>query len=483
LPYKCYRIESIVKANQEKIIFIAKGVEKVLFTLKVRGNDSAIYYPNDVVEYKDPLIPLPTPKSLNGFVYADYLTQIGVDSTAYPKAFPRLVYRNSLGAQFFASKLKNYIVSYLLSFSNITDSTKAFTIALITGDKSFLNKNGYKLFRESGVIHVLAISGLHVGILYVTLYFFFSKLLRLNNKIVSYLIALILIGYAFITGLSPSVIRAVIMFSLIQFGRSYNKTTNTLNIVFSSAFLMLFYEPDLIVDVGFQLSYSAVIGIVLTMQYSGLQSLVKKKYLSISWNVLLVNFAAFFFTMPVISFHFGVVNFTSIWASVFVVPIITIALYLGVLLLILSFNNYFAEKVFFILDYLFNGLSRLLNFIVDYLHYPCHFSLGSFGVVLSFFILFFLITRKLNWVLFIILFFGVIFYFPNHQVVQALKLKNEVQIKYKHQIFTIKKGDSILFNNCKILTKDLNTLEVHKFNNIRIIDFNVNNYQNLILDF
>ena len=89
----------------------------------------------------------------------------------------------------------------------------------------------------------------------------------------------------------------------------------------------------------------------------------------------------------------------------------------------------------------------------------------------------------MNWVLFIILFFGVIFYFPNHQVVQALKLKNEVQIKYKHQIFTIKKGDSILFNNCKILTKDLNTLEVHKFNNIRIIDFNVNNYQNLILDF
>ena len=65
LPSKCYKIERIVKANQEKVIFIAKGKEKVLFTLKIRGNDSAIYYSDDIVEYRGALKPITSPKSLN----------------------------------------------------------------------------------------------------------------------------------------------------------------------------------------------------------------------------------------------------------------------------------------------------------------------------------------------------------------------------------------------------------------------------------
>ncbi len=373
LPSKCYKIERILKANREKVVFIAKGKGKVLFTLKIKGNDSANYYSDDVIEYKGILKPITSPKSLNGFIYADYLSELGIDSTAYPKVFPEVVFRDSLSVNFFVSNLKRSIISYLLSFSKITDSTKGLTVALFTGDKSFLDKNGSALFRKSGVIHVLAISGLHVGILYITLFLLFSKLFRLNKKTVFYLTSLLLISYAFITGLSPSVIRAVIMFTLIQFGKSYQKSSNTLNIVFSSAFLMLFYEPNLIEDVGFQLSYSAVFGIVLIVQYSGLDSYVKNKYLNFLWNIFLVNIAAFLFTAPVISFHFGIINFTSIWASILVVPIITIAMYLGVLLLILSFNNFLAEKPFLILDYLFTGLNRLLNFIIEFLHFPVYF--------------------------------------------------------------------------------------------------------------
>ncbi len=483
LPSKCYKIERIVKANQEKVIFIAKGKEKVLFTLKIRGNDSAIYYSDDVVEYRGALKPITSPKSLNGFVYADYLSEIGVDSIAYPKVCPKVIFRDSLSVNFFASNLKKSIISYLLSFSKITDSTKGFTVALLTGDKSFLNKNGYALFRESGVIHVLAISGLHVGILYITLCFLFSKLFRLNTKAVFYLTALLLIGYAFITGLSPSVIRAVIMFTLIQFGKSYQKSSNTLNIVFSSAFLMLFYEPNLIGDVGFQLSYSAVIGIVLIMQYSGLDSYVKNKYLSLLWNILLVNLAAFLFTTPVIAFHFGIINFTSIWASILVVPIITIAMYLGVLLLILSFNNFFAEKTFLILDYLFIGLNRVLNFIVEYLHSPVHFFMDYIGVIISFSILISLITRKLSWMFFTALLCGVMLCFPATEKVQFLKLSSQIQLKSNHQIFCIQKGDAIFLNELKVQCKDLNFVEIYTHDGIQTIDFNVNNYQSLILEF
>ena len=483
LPPKCYKIEHIVKANKEKVVFIAKGKKKVLFTLKIRGNDFFSYYTNDVVEYRGGLKPLTAPKSLDGFVYADYLSKKGIDSIAYPKVFPKVIYRDSTSVNFFASNLKESIISYLISFSKITDSTKGFTIALLTGDKSFLDKKGYELFRESGVVHVLAISGLHVGILYITLYFLFSKLLRLNNRIVFYLIALLLIGYAFVTGLSPSVIRAVIMFTLIQFGKSYQKSANTLNIIFASAFLMLFYEPDLILDVGFQLSYSAVIGIVLIMQYSGLDNLVKNKYLSFLWNVLLVNFAAFLFTSPVIAFHFGIINFTSIWASILVVPIITIGMCLGILLLILSFYPFFAEKIYLIIDYLFLGLNLLLNFIVENLHSPVRFFMDYIGVIIFFSICISLITRKLGWMVFTALFCGIILCFPKSQKVQFLKLNSQIQVKSNHQIFCIQKGDSLFLNDLKIHFKDNSFIELNTIDGIKTIDFNVNNYQSLILEF
>ncbi len=483
LPSKCFKIERIVKENKEKIVFVAKGKSNVLFTLNITEKDMGFYHANDLIEYKGRLMPLPAPKSLNGFIYADYLCKTGVDSIAYPKSFPRLVYRDSLSIHSYTSRFKKSITSYLLNFSKITDFTKGFMIALLTGDKSFLDKKGYNLFRESGVIHVLAVSGLHVGILYATLYFLFSKILRLHAKMVFHIIAVLLIGYAFISGLSPSVIRAVIMFTLIQFGKSYQKTTNTLNIVFSSAFLMLFYEPSLMFDIGFQLSYSAVIGIVFIMQYSGLKRLVKNKYFSLLWNLVLVNFAAFLFTTPVIAYHFGVINFTSIWASLLVVPIITLVMYLGLLLLVISINYSFAEKVYLILDYIFTGLSSLLNLIIDNLNLTFHFFMGGSGVIIFFSILFCAIIRKLRWMFFIILFNGLIFCFPKAQKLQFLKLTDQVQLKYRGEILEIKKGDSLRLNDVTILCKELRLIEVHKLQTIKTIDFNVNNYKSLILEF
>ena len=69
LPSSCYKIERIVKANQQKIVFIGKGKEKVLFTLKIKGTQEKVYYPNDIVEYKASLKPLPLPKTLDGFKF------------------------------------------------------------------------------------------------------------------------------------------------------------------------------------------------------------------------------------------------------------------------------------------------------------------------------------------------------------------------------------------------------------------------------
>jgi len=483
VPPKCYKIQKIVKENHQKIIFIAEGKEKVLFTLKRFGNDSSGYYCNDVIEYRGRLKSLPVPKNLKDFVYADYLTKTGVDSLAYPTTFPRVVHRDSTSIVFYASKIKKTIASYLFSFSKITNSTKGFTIALLIGDKSFLNKRGYELFRESGVIHVLAISGLHIGILYITLNFLFSKLLRFNKKAVFYVVAILLVGYAFVTGLSPSVIRAVIMFTLIQFGKSYHKSTNTLNIVISSAFLMLFYEPNLIIDVGFQLSYSAVIGIVLIMQHSGLELIIRSKPFGFIWSILLVNFAAFIFTAPIIAFHFGVINFTSIWASILVVPIITIVMFVGLLLLIFSLNNFFAEKLYLLLDYLFSGLIWILNFIIEHTHFLIRVFLDTSGTIIFFSILLCIFFRKLKWSIIIALSCLVLFLLPKNQQVQLLKINDRLEIKHRNKVYSVKKGDSLFLNSAQFFFEQEDLLKIETKNKSRLIDFNVNNYECLILEF
>lgn len=483
LPSNYYKIERIVKGNQEKTVFIGRGEKTVIFILKRKENQQKLFYPNDIIEYKEKLMPLPSPKKLNDFVYAEYLRKIGVDSMAYLTIFPKVVFRDTFSVVFLASKLRQSIISYLLSFSKVTRLTRGVSIALLTGDKSFLDKNQYKLFRESGVIHVLAISGLHVGILYVTLCFLFSKLFLLPDKAVFYSIAILLIGYAFITGLSPSVIRAVLMFILIHYGKSFQKSVSTLNIIFSSATLMLFYNPNLIIDVGFQLSYSAVIGIVLIMQYSACKDWFSQPYLTFFWKIILVNLAAFLFTAPVISFHFGVVNFTSIWASVIIVPIITVGMYLALAVLIVSFNQGFSEKVFLTLDYLFFGVNKILMLITEHLHLNYHLFISVGVLIICFSGLILFVTKKIQWFIIPVFIYFSVSFLPRNYKIQFLKVNEQIQLKFNNELIHIKKGDKVLIEDIEVFYKEKYKLSLEMPDSTNNLDFNVNNYQYLNIEF
>ena len=113
-------------------------------------------------------------------------------------------------------------------------------------------------------MHVLAVSGLHVGIIYLNINSIL-KLFKLPFRfkwINDIIILLVIWFYALTTGLSPSILRASTMLSFLTFANVFNKSTNIFNIIFSSAFFLLLVDPFLILDVGFQLSYLAVFGII-----------------------------------------------------------------------------------------------------------------------------------------------------------------------------------------------------------------------------
>ena len=134
-------------------------------------------------------------------------------------------------------------------------------------------------YKNSGVLHILALSGLHVGLLLSILEFLLSPLVRVRQgkKMRSGIIIIILWGFAFLTGLSPSIVRAVTMFSCFALARGLNRQTNSINTLFISAFMVLMVHPNFCFDVGFQLG-PLHIGGVRTWFFVGFgQKLILKK--------------------------------------------------------------------------------------------------------------------------------------------------------------------------------------------------------------
>src|SRR5690606_19324169 len=134
-------------------------------------------------------------------------------------------------------------------------------LALVLGLKTGLDDSLQEAYATAGVMHILAVSGLHVGIIYAILLFSLSWL-KQSRWLFAIACLLVLWAFAFITGLSPSVMRAVTMFSFIIIAKAWDRQTNIYNTIAASAFFLLLINPYFLQSVGFQLSYLAVLGIV-----------------------------------------------------------------------------------------------------------------------------------------------------------------------------------------------------------------------------
>lgn len=210
--------------------------------------------------------------------------------------------------------------------------------ALTLGYKRELNAEIKQVFSASGAMHVLAVSGLHVGIIYLALSFLFGFMKKKTAGRILYvgLIIFMLWLYAFITGLSPSVERAATMFTFVVAGNSLKRQVSIYNSLAASAFFLLLFNPNNFFEVGFQLSYSAVFGIVYLQPVLSRLLTVKYKLLNYFWMLLTVSVAAQTATVPFTLFYFSQFP-TYFWISnLFVIPAVTILIPLGILLLLLS---------------------------------------------------------------------------------------------------------------------------------------------------
>ena len=202
---------------------------------------------------------------------------------------------------------------------NAIDSS-GLAAALTMDDKRTLDRALRKDYSRTGAAHLLTVSGLHVGIIFTILNIILGwlRIYRRGLIVVGCLVIVILWGYALMTGMSPPVLRAVIMFTLFQIGIMASRTGSSLNILAASALFILLCDPSNLFDISFQMSYTAMVGI--TTLYRPLYSLLDPKSWPLRWlwGLTAVTIAAQIGVMPLVVYYFGQLQL----AGVFINPIV-----------------------------------------------------------------------------------------------------------------------------------------------------------------
>lgn len=203
----------------------------------------------------------------------------------------------------FFRKTRNYLSEEISAHLNEREASLA--RALILGDKSLLSMETRESFGNAGAMHVLAISGLHVGIIMYLLFFLFKQFPGWISRRKAVVITLVFLWvFAGVTGWSPSVIRASLMFSLLLIGQQWGRSGNPMNTLFFSALILLLIDPLLLFDIGFQLSYGAMLGIFIF--FNRIRDLVKSRVWLVNkvWEGTALGISAQVFTIPLVLYHF-----------------------------------------------------------------------------------------------------------------------------------------------------------------------------------
>jgi len=235
--------------------------------------------------------------------------------------------------------------------------------SLLLGYREDLDKQQKEAFAGSGAMHILAVSGLHVGIIYGMLMFLIKPFFAGRSGL-SFLLPVPCIWlYALLTGMTPSVTRAALMLSIFAMSRYLNRKTSLLNIIFFSAFLMILFNPVIINRVSFQLSFMAVTGIAFI--FPGLYAYLKisNRLINKILELLCMSVSAQLFTLPLSLFHFHQFPHYFLVTNLLVIPLAAMLLYSGFIFFLFSFSRTISLFLAHILNVLAGIMQKVINII------------------------------------------------------------------------------------------------------------------------
>ncbi len=365
------KITEVLKPNNFSKRYFAKIMSsnttgEIVLNVVRDSNTNSFNVDDEIIGYKK-LSAIKAPLNLHQFNHKNYLENLGVyhqinltsDEFVSVKKSPSTIYG-------FVAKIRNHIITKLKK-AKFGKEELAIVQALLLGQRNDISKATYNNYKNAGAVHILALSGLHIGILLLLLEYLLKPLTLLpkGNTIRLITITVLLWSFALLAGFSASIIRAVTMFSFLAYARYLNRPSNTFNVLALSLFFTLLFNPKLLYQVGFQMSYAAVFAIVWI--HPLLQNLWSPKHLILrkTWQLLSVSTAAQLGVLPISLFYFH--QFPSLFfiSNLIIVPFLGILLGLGIGIIILATLNILPEQLVLAYNYAIKTMNTAVAVISE----------------------------------------------------------------------------------------------------------------------
>ena len=278
------------------------------------------------------------------FNYERYAAFQGIFYNVFlqPKDWVLLPQKNVNFFQQFIYAAREKVLSILRTYAGSSKDELGITEALLIGYTNDLDKDLVQSYSNTGVVHIIAISGMHLGLIYVMLIWVFKRLPYIKKS--KLLQVVLILGclwlFSLVTGASASVCRAAVMFTFITIGANFFKQASIYNSLAASAFVMLCYNPFYLWDVGFQLSYLAVVGIVAFQRPIYNWFYISNKYADAAWKLLAISLSAQVLTFPICVYYFHQFPNMFLLTNLIAVPLSSGILYAAIALIAFSWIPY-----------------------------------------------------------------------------------------------------------------------------------------------
>jgi competence protein ComEC len=286
--------------------------------------------PGDILAFRCTPVPITNRGNPYEFDYRFYMQSRGIKYYAFTSAKDLIsaISPETRNLRYVALIIRNRIIG-MYEKRGLTGKRLALAAAITLGEKGGLDPEQKQDFIKAGVMHIMAVSGLHAMILSL---FVFNLLFFLKNRfnIIRVIITILFLwAFAFITGLTPSVLRATLMFSFLQAGNLLNRRVNGINSILASAFILILIRPSVIFDAGFLLSYSAVLFIIGF--YSEFHNLIsfKNRIPDMIWQSVAVTMVAQAGTLPLTIMLFNRFPTLFIVTNAVIVPLSSVVVITG----------------------------------------------------------------------------------------------------------------------------------------------------------
>ena len=442
----------VISADHQKV----NGEMLCFFPSKISSDIIKAIEPNNELVFIAKCEPIAPPKNPYQFDYKTYMERKGIYWRTYIQSIGH-INQNSKSKEIKShiEYLRNYLANTIDKHFNNESASVLKTLLL--GKRNDLDEELYQNYVDAGAVHILAISGLHVGIITSILLFFLQKIPNtlLSYRLIRYLtLSIGLWAFALIAGSSPSVLRATLMFNLIGLSLLIRDKGGRFDSLMLSMLFLLLINPSYLYDVSFQLSYAAVFSILTFYPIALRWWFPENKYVRYLWSLVAVGFTAQIVVIPISLYYFHQFSILFFISNLVVVPLLQPILILGILCLLLASTVGLPNIIIFITEkliWLMNTVIRLIAeqefFIIRNIQFNTLTLIASLLIVISIiWWRYYLHQKAVKAILISIFILQVVLFYNKYQ----LSTTEEMLIfsKYKEKVIAIRQGQRLkVFQN------------------------------------